>query len=94
MSISKEKFEEMKKERMSQTFTTSYGTPYKIIEYYSATNVVVQFCDFHGFKKKTTYNEAKKDGQPTPLTKRSMELVIGETIKASYLVESTNSGIL
>ena len=69
MSISKEKFEEMKKERMSQTFTTSYGTPYKIIEYYSATNVVVQFCDSHGFKKKTTYNEAKKGWATNPFDK-------------------------
>lgn len=69
MSISREKFEEMKRDRMSRTYYTSYGTPYKIVEYYEATKVVVEFQDKEKHRKTVTYRECQKGWVTNPFDK-------------------------
>lgn len=58
--LSKEAFEKQKNERLEKVFYTSYGTPYKIIEYRKATDVTVKFMDEYGYIKNTSYGECEK----------------------------------
>lgn len=63
------KTDEQIKEIMEKTYYNSHGTPFKIIEYITNGNVIIQFQDENKFCKKTTYDSCLKGKPVNPYDK-------------------------
>ena len=60
-----------KEERMGRVFVNDFGTPYKIIEYESSGNILIEFQD--GWKTRTSWKRCGKNGSriKTPFERRN-----------------------
>lgn len=57
------------KNRVGETSRSRHGTLMKIVEYYHATNVIIEWQDEYKVRKKTTYHNFKKGGVKNPYDK-------------------------